>query len=431
MSFGCRTNQEEMAALEAQYALSGHTVVDDPALADVLIVNTCSVTEHTEAKIRRTVQATARRYPHLSIVLTGCMAQRQPREIRRLPGVSHVIGNRHKQEIPSIIERLSEGIVHTELDGAHKLSLPALESIAGPAQARRTRFAVKIQEGCAYQCAYCIVPQVRGGSRSADISGIVDISKRAIDAGYKEIVLTGTHIGQFRDGNGPAARGLAECVAALASIDGDFRIRLSSLDPRDLSAELADLVTGHPRLCRHVHVSVQSLCDEVLGAMRRSEVTASAILDRLARLRSVYPAIGIGCDIIVGFPGETDGLFRQTLDAVQTAEFSYGHVFRFSRRPGTPAATMTDQVSEAVKTRRAQQIRDGLAESRRRFLRKLIGSRQRIIIEHEENAAGLTSNYVRATVPGRQARQNEWLAVVPVAAEGNALQCVVEENPEA
>jgi threonylcarbamoyladenosine tRNA methylthiotransferase MtaB len=272
--------------------------------------------------------------------------------------------------------------------------------------ARRTRFALKIQEGCDFRCSYCIVPSVRGQSRSVPPDGVVALARTAIDAGYHELVVTGTHIGQY----GPP--GLVALVKELAGLDGDFRLRLSSLDPRDLDDDLLELICSHPRLCRHLHVSCQSLCDPVLAAMRRGETAAETIVKTLSGARAACPSLSIGADIIVGFPTESLAMFGTTLENIERIGLSYGHVFRFSPRPGTEAATMSTGVREAEKTRRSEECRCVVARSRHAFIAGLRGTRERIVVESESPPSGLTSNYLRAEAVGACAARNEWLDIV-------------------
>jgi len=407
VAVGCRTNQEEAATLRAELASAGFAIADNTDHADIVIVNTCTVTGSTEARIRRTIRSIHRQHPDVRILVTGCLAQQRPKELASEPGVRWVVGNRHKSEIPRIIGGPG-GVFYSGFQPSPDESLEVADAVEAPDSAARTRFPLKIQEGCNYQCAYCIVPSVRGPSRCADASQIVRAATRALDIGYHELVLTGTHIGQFRHAD---CLDLSALLQRLVALDGDFRIRLSSVDPRDISERLVAMVGSHPRVCRHLHVSVQSLSDAVLTAMHRSDISAARIVEELAALRARHPDVAIGGDFIAGFPGETLEMFRQTLDNVLSIGFAYGHVFRFSPRPGTPAASMGDTVDEAEKSRRSEALRALIRETRAGFVRSVVGTRQRMVVEQESPVQGLTSNYLRLGIAGVTRPRNSWCDV--------------------
>ena len=423
-SLGCRTNQDEMNSLIAACPRHNAEAVDDPAFADVLVINTCTVTAHTEATVRRGIMSAARQYPHVKIAVTGCLAQQKAAEIARYPNVAWVVDNVRKSDLLAIVASGAPGIHAGVFDAAAPLGLDADAAVLPPSKARRTRFSIKIQEGCDFSCAYCIVPLVRGASRSAGRKAVHALLLRALDAGYKEIVLTGTHIGQYRD----ADEDLASLVAALAGTQGDFRIRLSSLDPRDLDDRLIDLIAAHPRLCRHAHISAQSLCDTVLQRMNRGAVSAAGIASRIEALRRLNPEIGLGCDIIVGFPNETDAEFGETAARLRDIGFTYGHVFRYSRRPGTAAATMAGQAPAPVQHERSLIIRDIIAGSRNAGIARLLGKPQRILIERELPATGLTSCYLRLVCPGQTALHNSWFNAVPTACHNGIIEAIMEQK---
>jgi threonylcarbamoyladenosine tRNA methylthiotransferase MtaB len=420
-SFGCRTNQEEMAALGALLAQNGQTVVDSLARADVIVVNTCLVTSIAEAKTRRYILALSRARPGVKICVTGCLAQYSPHDIlQRLP-VTWVVGNAFKHEIPTILRNKAGGVFHGELDPLRPPAVSLVNTPAGLGAPGRTRFFLKIQEGCNFRCAYCVVPLVRGPSASVPFDHIVTVFTKAVQAGYKEIMLTGTHIGQY---SGGAHLGFEALVEKLANVSGDFRIRLSSLDPRDLSDSLMKMVGSHPRLCRHLHLSVQSLSPAVLEKMGRPIAEHDRFIGRLASFRRRFPLAGLGGDFIVGFPQETGEQFEETCRAVLSCGFTFGHVFRYSRRPGTPAASMTQQVDGKEKNRRSARLRDLIDERRCMFVKSTEGAVQRIVVETKTPAAGLASNYLRVEVPGHSAPANSWLNVMVTGTCGNSGRCV-------
>lgn len=419
-SIGCRTNQEEMAAMAFRLIEQGCTVVDRIDDADVVIVNTCSVTSCTEAKTIRFLRHVSRRAPYAGICVTGCLAQQKAEQLRRLPNIRWVVGNGLKNDIPAIILEKDEGVYHGPLE-SHGAFLQLPDSPVFFNSSRRTRFSIKIQEGCDFRCAYCIVPLLRGSSRSASLTGIHDVCRRAIESGFKEIVLTGTHIGQYRDAT---EGGLWALLEKITGISGDYRIRLSSLDPRDLSGALIRLAATHPRVCDHLHVSVQSLSQKVLDRMNRSATDSGSIVELLAKARADFPRMGIGADFIAGFPGETEAQFEETVDNVRKIGFSYGHVFRYSRRPFTPAASFPDHLDEKEKTRRSARLRAVIDECRSDFIRGCEGSVQRIIAETEEPVTGYSSNYLRLEARGALCKRNDWCAAVVDAYDPGIGRCI-------
>jgi threonylcarbamoyladenosine tRNA methylthiotransferase MtaB len=417
-SIGCRTNQEEMEALRNELWSAGFVVVDDLKSADIVIVNTCSVTSHTESKTKRLLLAITREAPQAKIVATGCLAQQLGDELVGVGNVAWVVGNARKHEIPALVRTTQGGLFFGDLVES---VVPPPAVIGNPLSSGRTRFSLKIQEGCNYACAYCIVPRLRGPSRSAAATEIVSACRAAIDAGYKEIVLTGTHIGQYRDPvRGP---GFFSIVDRLLALEGDFRLRLSSLDPRELPGELLDSLGRGGKLCDHLHLSLQSLSAEVLRAMGRPVADLDALIERLIAFRARAPYAGLGADFIVGFPGETDAQFESTLRQAARIGFSYGHIFRFSPRPGTPAASMPATIPEAVKTARSARLRAAIDASRQRFVKSHGGQTRRIIVEREQPLRGITSNYLSIEIPSSSAPHNSWREVVLDGTSRNGKYC--------
>jgi threonylcarbamoyladenosine tRNA methylthiotransferase MtaB len=436
-SIGCRTNQEESAALRAEFLSLGYSVVDDIERADVVVVNTCSVTSHAESKTRRFIQSLSSLAPAAKILVTGCFAQQHGVSIRKCPGVEWVVGNADKHRIPSIISASSGGGEYlSDIDTGSPVFWG--DNVTDPAASGRTRFSLKIQEGCDFKCAYCIVPALRGPSRSAPKSRIVDTFKKAVDKGYKEIVLTGTHIGQYRqvvDNNGVSGvqltdsiGGLEALLAEFLKVGGDYRVRLSSLDPRDLTDTLMAMAGEDPRVCDHLHVSVQSMCAEVLSSMDRPYGYLDLLTERLRGFREKYPAAGLGADFIVGHPGESDAMFETTLRCVSAVGFTYGHVFRFSKRFGTKSAKMPGQIAESVKKFRSAALLDALQKSREKFLSLLFARPLYIIVESELPVSGVSGNYIRVEVPDVAAARNTWMRVV-LTGERRGGYCVAERLP--
>jgi threonylcarbamoyladenosine tRNA methylthiotransferase MtaB len=455
-SIGCRTNQEESAALRAEFLSLGYSVVEDIEKADVVVVNTCSVTSHAESKTRRFIRSLSNLAPAAKILVTGCFAQQHGVSIRKCPGVEWIVGNADKHRIPSIVAAASGGGAYlSDIDAGSPVFWG--DNVTDPAAAGRTRFSLKIQEGCDFRCAYCIVPTLRGPSRSAPKNRLVDTFKKAVDKGYKEIVLTGTHIGQYRqvvDNNGfngvqltdgaaavidvnqcgssqsrDKTGGLEELLAEFLKVAGDYRVRLSSVDPRDLTDTLMAMAGENPRVCDHLHVSVQSMCAEVLSSMGRPCGDIDLLTERLRGFREKYPAAGLGADFIVGHPGESDAMFEATLRRVSAVGFTYGHVFRFSKRFGAKSAKMPGQIAESVKKRRSAALSEALKKNRENFLSLLFARPLCIIVESEVPVSGVTGNYIRVEVPGAAAARNTWMRVV-LTGERRGGYCVAERSPQ-
>ncbi len=409
VSMGCRTNQEEMDALSSSLLEEGYRLTDKPHEASIIIVNTCSVTGSTESKTLRILRSLVSRAPRCRMLVTGCLAQQKPHEIIKMDGVWWVVGNGCKDEISDILKLHSKGIYLRPLVNSTEKKLSINRKILNPeaSPVLRTRYSVKLQEGCDFRCSYCIVPLLRGPSRSASFVKIVDIIKNAVEKGYKEIVLTGTHIGQFND----RGHRLIDLIDELTQIDGDFRIRLSSLDPVDCSDEILDRIGKDGKICNHLHVSLQSCSEKVLKAMNRHVSETILCIEKLEEFRKKFPLAGLGADIIVGFPGETEEMFEETCRRLEKIGLSYAHIFRYSRRPGTNASELQNQVRESVKKSRGRRIAEIVGKSRRLFISRVKGSVQRIIVESRSPVRGLTSNYLRIEIPDFTFNYNSWLYV--------------------
>ncbi len=386
----------------------GYKIVEELQEAQIIIINTCTVTSSTEAKTKRLLKAISGENPTAKILLTGCLAQQKPLELKEIGSVNWVVGNTEKDQIPSILNE-NGGIYQRPFNDLSQLSVMSSGIPSASDQAGfRTRFPLKIQEGCNFRCSYCIVPSVRGPSRSVEFSHVLSAFSSAVQAGFKEIVLTGTHIGQFaKEQNGS----LFELLKEMTSIDGDFRVRLSSLDPRDLSDEILQLVGTNSKICDHLHVSVQSLSAQVLRTMERPYHDVELLVEKLCKFRRLFPSAGLGADFIVGFPGESDDDFAMTMERVSMIGFSYAHIFRFSPRPGTSAVSLPDQVSESVKSSRSDQLRKLINQSRESFLNKNRTVSKKIIVESESPVRGLTSNFIHVEIPGLSRECNSWLDV--------------------
>ena len=398
-----------MVSLSAQLRDSGYSLVQNSAGADIIIINTCSVTGGTESKVKRLIKSIARTSPKCKILVTGCLAQQNPGDLMDRAGVCWVVGTSYKDEIVRILEDGRQGVFCAELTKDNTPVALYDSCCYNPEQDLRTRFHLKIQEGCDYRCSFCIVPVLRGPSRSVPANEIKRICKQALDAGCKEIVLTGTHIGQYADGKDYT---LVQLIDDIVCYNHDFRLRLSSLDPRDCTDEILQRIGDEERICAHIHLSVQSFSPEVLEGMNRRYRDYDMLIERLDSFRKKWPHAAIGGDFIVGFPGETESMFETTLHMVRNLGFSYGHVFRYSRRPHTVASERGGQISEKEKTERSDRLRECLVELRCKFIENQIDKvTHRIIVEQQNPAKGVTSNYIRVVVPQTFAKRNTWQEV--------------------
>ena len=398
-SFGCRATQAEGALLEQELRQRGLEEAADGRSADLIVVNACTVTAAADEDARRWIRRLHRQNPEGRILVTGCYAQRAPQELAALPGVRWVVGNSHKSEIANIIGP-------TALQPpACNLQPPLAQIITGDifahselraaavyaAGAGRTRPNVKVQDGCNSRCSFCIIPAVRGRSRSLPLDAVMAQGEQLHAAGYREIVLSGINLGRWGRDLRPR-RTFAGMLRALLEGTAIERIRISSVEPLDWSDELLELAAGSRRIARHVHAPLESGSDAVLRRMRR-RYRAAQYAERIQRAAELLPNAAFGADVMVGFPGETDQEFRETLALVERLPFTYLHVFTYSRRQGTPADTMPGQVNGRVARRRNRVLRELAAQKNLEFRRRQVGRRLSIITLHD--GAALSDNYLK------------------------------------
>jgi threonylcarbamoyladenosine tRNA methylthiotransferase MtaB len=399
-TLGCKLNQAETEALARQFAFAGYELATDVKEADVYILNTCTVTHTADSKSRHLLRLAHRRNPQALLVATGCYAQRVASELAEIEGVRLVVGNEQKVDLLQILQ----GIGHS--DGLNSSG----EGSAGTVKADvlRTRALIKIQDGCRNFCAYCIVPFVRSNEKSVPLVQVIrEVGQRAKE-GYQEVVLTGTRVGAYSSG-GIDLKGLLERILKETDIP---RIRLSSLQPQEISPELISL-WRNSRLCPHFHLSLQSGSATVLARMKR-RYTPAEYEQTVALIRKKVPAVAITTDIIVGFPGETDGEFRESLEFCRCLEFARIHVFPFSSRSGTEAAKMAGQVAEKTKKERSQKMLALAEESARRFKEKFAGELLDVLWEKQTEDglwSGVTGNYIRVYTRGNRDLGNKLLSV--------------------
>ncbi len=395
-TLGCKANQCDGSEIARSLERLGLRPAPAPGEADLNIINTCCVTHKTDYQSRQLIRRTIRENPAAAVVVTGCYAGRAAEELTRIPGVDLVLGNREKDLIPGKIRDIlrSPG---SKSQGENRSIIPP-----GPAvPAGRTRAFYKIQDGCNSSCAYCVVPGVRGESRSLPPVEVVKGIAALGEAGYAEVVLTGIHLGAYGADFRPAAS-LMDIVEWAGTQRPVERIRLSSLEPTEIPPNLTDFMTAGSILCPHLHVPLQSGDDRILGAMGRP-YTASFFRDRILRLFSKLPDLALGLDVIAGFPGEDEEAFQNTVHLLEELPLAYLHVFPFSRRPQTPAWDLPDQVDEREKNRRAKLLRDIGERKKGGYLKRFIGRELSVLVEREgENglSRGLAENYLPVLLEG-------------------------------
>jgi threonylcarbamoyladenosine tRNA methylthiotransferase MtaB len=419
VTLGCKVNQYETEFVRQALTGIGYRDAKPDEHADLCLVNTCTVTHEGDSKSRQTIRQLATRNPGARIVVMGCYATRAPDEVASLPGVAEVLTD--KRELPDLLGRF--GVV----------DLPTGISTF----ANRQRAYVKVQDGCMLNCSFCIIPSVRPNLASRPVQYILDEVERLVANGYRELILTGIHLGHYGiEWNRGRPKHewirLANLVEKIAELPGDFRIRLSSIEATEVTRELVAVMAANPeKVCPHLHVSMQSGSDAVLRRMRR-RWGARRIIDRCRLVQETLDRPALTTDIIVGFPGETDKDFADTCNVVRELGFSKIHIFPFSPRRTTAAAEMPDQVPPQVKTARVEELTELEIETRDRYYRSLRGRRLRVLIEsplenHPGKMLGTACRYAPVELPGDVTMRKQFADVI--AGEVNSGGIVADENP--
>ncbi len=371
VSLGCKVNQYDGEALSAALENRGVRRVTELEDADVVIVNTCTVTNRADADARRTIRKIRRANPDARVVVTGCLAQRDPEGVADMDGVDLVVGNADKGDLPILLEGGERGVLR--LRGLEEAGDVFMAPTGGPGPGRSRAF-LKIQEGCGQRCSYCIVPSVRGPERSLPGTRAVEEIRRLVGLGFPEVVLCGVHLGSWGRDSGETLAGL---LGRVHQMGGIFRVRLSSIEPWDVDAELLDVVAGPGRVAPHLHLPLQSGCDATLARMGRP-YTASDFAEILQMARSRRSDLTVGTDLIVGFPGEDDREFAQTLQFLRTQPIDLVHVFPYSPREGTPAARLAAPPQRVAKER-LREVQSVFRERRERWLARHVGRRLEVV----------------------------------------------------
>ena len=425
-NFGCRATQADGAAIEQQLLERGLLRSELPHNADVIVLNTCTVTASADQDVRASIRRIHRKNPECQILVTGCYAQRAPEEVAALPGVTWVLGNSHKHQVAEVAAgSLTTGGSGFVPLGALAGGAPAngggvlvgdifahTELTAAPvfgAGAERTRPNLKVQDGCDNRCSFCIIPSVRGQSRSLKLDEVLREVEALVGAGYREVVISGINLGRWgRDFEKPMR--FAQLVNAIVKSTALEKLRISSVEPMDWTEELIAFVAGNPRIAQHAHVPMQSGSDRVLRKMHR-KYRPWHYAEKIRRIRAAMPSAAIGADVMVGFPGESSADFEETRSLVDELPFTYLHVFTYSSRPGTRSAAMAEQVPVQVARERNRVLRELAAKKKRAFQESFVGRELEAITlseRDEHSTEALTDNYQKLRLAGRH-EANRWV----------------------
>lgn len=399
VTLGCKVNQTESEAMAQLFREAKYQVVETSEEADIVVINTCTVTNTGDSKSRQVIRRMIKTHPDSVVVVMGCYAQTAPGEVLDIEGVDLVLGTQDRMRILEWIERVKterrpQNAVHGIWKAEEFEELPQLR------EEDRTRAFLKIQEGCNQFCTYCIIPYARGPLRSRLPENAISEARRLVNAGYPEIVLTGIHTGFYGQDLGQGWN-LARLVRELVKLSKLHRLRLSSIEPMEYSPELIESIVSSDKVCPHVHVPLQSGSDKILARMKRP-YNLKEYRELLEDLYRQIPNLAVTTDIIVGFPGETEEDHASTLDFVKSCGFSGIHVFPYSRRNGTPAADYPDQVSKKLKEQRVKDLLEVAHVSQEAFVRQFIGSPAEVLIERIDAqgcAIGHTPNYIQVKIP--------------------------------
>ena len=403
-TLGCKLNYSETSTISRQFIEEGYSLVKFENFSEIYIINTCSVTENADRQFKSLVSKALRVNPEAFLIAIGCYAQLKPKELARVNGVDLVLGSKEKFKILSYLKDLKKkdfGTIHSCEINETDFYKPSF-SIGN-----RTRSFLKVQDGCDYKCTYCTIPLARGISRSHKMSNIISAANSISSSGVKEIVLTGVNIGDYGKGefgDKDHKNTFLDLIMALDEVKGISRIRISSIEPNLLSNEIINFVSRSKTFVPHFHIPMQSGSNVVLKLMKRRYLI-DTYMERITYIKRLMPNACIGADVIVGFPGETDELFLETYDFIQTLGISYLHVFTYSERDNTEAVDFKNEVPKNIRSKRSKLLRSLSVQLRRKFYKNQLGSNQNILFENENKKGyihGFSSNYVRVKTPWRK-----------------------------
>ena len=407
-TLGCKLNFSETSTIARDFEKENFERVDFSQSADIYVINTCSVTENADKRFKTIVKQAQKSNPEAFVIAIGCYAQLQPKQLAEVDGVDLVLGATEKFKITDYLNDLTKN----EVGAIHSCEIEDADFYVGSYSfGDRTRAFLKVQDGCDYKCTYCTIPLARGISRSDTLQNVLKNAREITQKGIKEIVLTGVNIGDYGKGefgNKKHEHTFFELVQALDTVEGLERVRISSIEPNLLKNETIDFVAQSKNFVPHFHVPLQSGSNQLLKLMRRRYVK-ELYQDRVAHIKEKMPNACIGVDVIVGFPGETDDIFLETYEFLNAMDISYLHVFSYSERPNTVAATMDGKVPKNVRSKRSKMLRGLSAKKRRAFYESQLGTVQSVLFEGENKEGyihGFTRNYVKVKTPWNPALVN-------------------------
>lgn len=428
-TLGCRTNQHDTAEMQTLMEQEGFAIVDSREMADVYVINTCSVTQRSDYSSRLAVKKSLAINDKALVVFTGCYAQLAPDEAAEIEGLDIVLGNANKLDIAKVIKNklagespwVKEDKIEIFMSDIHKKRVFRTIPVSG--FQGKTKAFIKVQTGCDEKCAFCTVVRARGKSISDERQNILNNVQEAIDSGYKEITLTGINLGTYgMDKDKPET--FSSLVRDIVRLPGDFRIRLSSINPMEIDDDLLQLIADAEKICPHLHIPLQSGDDAILAKMRRN-YNSGQYLDTVHRALEKIPRLGLGADVIIGFPGETEESFENTHQLIESLPFTYLHAFAYSPRKGTEAYGFKSNLAKTVKKQRNKILTDLAHEKSLQFRRQLIGETVTVLFENQRDSItgrlkGHTEHYIPVTVPGGDRLMNQ---LVPVK-----IEAVTEEQ---
>ena len=410
LTLGCKVNQAESDAISNQLEAHGWSAVNGNETADLCIINTCTVTQKASQKSRQTVRHAIRSHPNARILVTGCYAQVEPEVIRNIDGVDAVIGQNEKMNIPD-----TESVFPDDHAPGHLLTDDPFRHFPFTIPKTRTRPFLKIQDGCDAHCTYCIVPYARGRSRSMPSDLVLNNLHQLKAAGFREVVLSGIHLGCYGRDLNSGKTSLIDLLKKIEDEKAIGRVRLSSIEPVELTEDIIGLVATSNHICRHFHIPLQSGDNEILKKMHRP-YTQEQFRKIVFTIHEIIPDVAIGMDVLIGFPGETDAAFHNTCSLIKELPVSYLHVFPFSSRKGTPASRYSDQIPAEVKKTRCRHMLNLGVQKKTAYYKKNLGKTLDVLIEETRDVEtghlkGVTSNYITVLTVGSDTMQNEIVRV--------------------
>ncbi|MNK05620.1 Threonylcarbamoyladenosine tRNA methylthiotransferase MtaB [compost metagenome] len=412
-TLGCKLNFSETSTISRLFENAGFAKVDFEETPDILVINTCSVTENADKKCKQLVRRAHKINPDVYVAIIGCYAQLKPTEIAQIPGVSLVLGANEKFNIVEHLEEIEKQKENEESQAVVKFEniKQTTSFIPSHSMGDRTRSFLKVQDGCDYFCTFCTIPLARGKSRNASIADTVSEAQKIAETNIKEVVLTGVNIGDFGQGK---EENFFELVKALDEVNGIDRYRISSIEPNLLSDEIIQFtLENSKRFVPHFHIPLQSGSNRLLQAMRRKYLR-ELYVERVQHIKKLRPDCAIGVDVIVGFPGETDEEFLETVDFLKDLDVSYLHVFTYSERANTTAVKLGDPVPNQVRAQRSKQLHILSDKKKRAFYESQVGSKRTVLFEAEEDEGimyGFTENYVKVKTPYNAELVNQFQSV--------------------